>query len=109
MSKFEDLIQEVKNGNMDALSQLEDEFSGSALREKAEKATELEAQVEALAPFAKEAKINELKTNLPDQYKDVQLSPDDLKDVAPSEITLETLIVKAQIKQDQNNAFVGYF
>ena len=106
MSKFEDLIQEVKNGNMDALSQLEDEFSGSALREKAEKATELEAQVEALAPFAKEAKINELKTNLPDQYKDVQLSPDDLKDVAPSEITLETLIVKAQIKQDQNNAFV---
>ena len=106
MSKFEDLIQEVKNGNMDALSQLEDEFSGSALREKAEKATELEAQVEALAPFAKEAKINELKTNLPDQYKDVQLSPDDLKDVAPSEITFETLIVKAQIKQDQNNAFV---
>jgi len=106
MSKFEDLIQEVENGNMEALSQLRDEFSGSALREKAEKATELEAQVEALAPFAKEAKINELQVNLPEQYKDVQLSSDDLKDVAPSEITLETLIIKAQIKQDQSKVFV---
>jgi hypothetical protein len=106
MSKFEELIKEIKDGNMDAVNQLEAEFSGSALREKAEKAGELQAQVESLAPFAKEAKIKELQSNLPDKYTDVQLSADDLKDVGPSDITLETLIVKAEIKQQAQQKFV---
>ena len=106
MSKFEELIKEIKDGNIEAVDQLESEFSGSALREKAEKAGELQAQVEALAPFAKEAKIKELQSNLPDKYSGVNLSADDLKDVDPTDITLETLIVKAEIKNQQQEKFV---
>jgi len=106
MSKFEELIKEIKDGNMEAVDKLESEFSGSALREKAEKAGELQAQVEALAPFAKEAKIKELQSNLPDKYSGVNLSADDLKDVDPTDITLETLIVKAEIKNQQQEKFV---
>ena len=37
MSKFEELIGQAKEGNIEALDQLEAEFSGSALREKAER------------------------------------------------------------------------
>ena len=107
MSKFEELIKEIKAGNIDAVDQLESEFSGSALREKAEKAGELQAQVEALAPFAKEAKIKELQSNLPDKYANMQLTADDLKDVNPSDITLETLIVKAEIKNQQQEQFLA--
>ncbi len=106
MSKFEELIKEIKDGNMEAVDKLESEFSGSALREKAEKAGELQAQVEALAPFAKEAKIKELQSNLPDKYSGINLSADDLKDVDPTDITLETLIVKAEIKNQQQEKFV---
>ena len=106
MSKFEELIKEIKDGNIEAVDQLESEFSRSALREKAEKAGELQAQVEALAPFAKEAKIKELQSNLPDKYSGVNLSADDLKDVDPTDITLETLIVKAEIKNQQQEKFV---
>ncbi len=106
MSKFEELIKEIKDGNIEAVDKLESEFSGSALREKAEKAGELQAQVEALAPFAKEAKIKELQANLPEKYSGLNLSADDLKDVDPTDITLETLIVKAEIKNQQQEKFV---
>ena len=99
MSKFEELIEQAKEGNIEALDQLEAEFSGSALREKAEKASELQAQVDQLAPFAKEAKIKSLKDSLPEAYQNVDLNADDLIDVAPTDITLETLIIKAQGKQ----------
>ena len=99
MSKFEELIGQAKEGNIEALDQLEAEFSGSALREKAEKASELQAQVDQLAPFAKEAKIKSLKDSLPEAYQNVDLNADDLIDVAPTDITLETLIIKAQGKQ----------
>jgi len=106
MSKFEELISLAKQGNMEALEQLEADFSGSALREKAEKASELQAQVEELAPFAKEAKIKSLKASLPEQYQSVELNADDLIDVAPSDITLETLIIKAQGKQNAELEFM---
>ena len=87
MSKFEELIGQAKEGNIEALDQLEAEFSGSALREKAEKASELQAQVDQLAPFAKEAKIKSLKDSLPEAYQNVDLNADDLIDVAPVSYT----------------------
>jgi len=107
MSKFEELIEQAEEGNMDALAQLKAEFSGSALREKAEKATALQEQVDQLAPFAREAKIKSLKDSLPDQFKNVNLTSDDLVDVAPSDITLETLIIKAQGKQKAQADFMA--
>lgn len=106
MSKFEELIGQAKEGNMEALDQLETEFSGSSLREKAEKASELQAQVDQLAPFAKEAKIQSLKDSLPEAYQNVNLTAEDLIDVAPSDITLETLIIKAQGKQVEQTKFL---
>jgi len=107
MSKFEELIEQAEEGNMDALAQLKAEFSGSALREKAEKAAALQEQVDQLAPFAREAKIKSLKDSLPDQFKNVNLTSDDLVDVAPSDITLETLIIKAQGKQKAQADFMA--
>jgi len=107
MSKFEELIEQAEEGNMDALAQLKAEFSGSALREKAEKATALQEQVDQLAPFAREAKIKSLKDSLPEQFKNVDLTSDDLVDVAPSDITLETLIIKAQGKQKAQADFMA--
>lgn len=107
MSKFEELIEQAEEGNMDALAQLKAEFSGSALREKAEKAAALQEQVDQLAPFAREAKIKSLKDSLPEQFKNVNLTPDDLVDVAPSDITLETLIIKAQGKQKAQADFMA--
>jgi len=106
MSKFEELIEQAEEGNMDALAQLKAEFSGSALREKAEKAAALQEQVDQLAPFAREAKIKSLKDSLPEQFKNVDLTSDDLVDVAPSDITLETLIIKAQGKQKAQADFM---
>jgi hypothetical protein len=107
MSKFEELIEQAEEGNMDALAQLKAEFSGSALREKAEKAAALQEQVDQLAPFAREAKIKSLKDSLPEQFKNVNLTSDDLVDVAPSDITLETLIIKAQGKQKAQADFMA--
>lgn len=107
MSKFEELIEQAEEGNMDALAQLKAEFSGSALREKAEKAAALQEQVDQLAPFAREAKIKSLKDSLPEQFKNVDLTSDDLVDVAPSDITLETLIIKAQGKQKAQADFMA--
>jgi len=107
MSKFEELIEQAEEGNMDALAQLKAEFSGSALREKAEKAAALQEQVDQLAPFAREAKIKSLKDSLPEQFQNVDLTSDDLVDVAPSDITLETLIIKAQGKQKAQADFMA--
>ena len=103
MGRFEDLVQQAREGDAEALDALETEFSGSALREKAEKAESLEQELQKVRPLQRKARFDELVGKLDEGLQSV-LSVDDVGDVEPNELTLEQLQDLATNKAEQRQA-----
>jgi hypothetical protein len=100
MGEYEDLLEKAKSGDDSAFEELK-KFSGSALREKAEKADTLEKRVKELEPLAREATFNKLRAELPEDLSGVDLS---LNDLGSNELSVEVLIEKAKSKQEREKS-----
>ena len=100
MGEFEDLIQQVRDGDADALNTLESDFGGSTLREKAELAESLQKKVDKAAPFVRQARFSELVDKLDEPLKESGLTADDFKDVDPDSLSLEMVRDKATARID---------
>jgi hypothetical protein len=98
MGRYEDLIAKAREGDTAALDDLEKEFSGSKLREKAEGYDALAAQVAGSQEFALEGKIGRLAPELPEQLRGMDLSAKDFEGVSLDELTIERLTEKAESK-----------
>ncbi len=95
MGEFEDLIQQAREGNVEALDSLESDFGGSTLREKAEQADSLQKKVDKAAPFVRQARFSELMGKLDDSLSDSGLTAEDFSDVDPDSLSLEMVRDKA--------------
>lgn len=95
MGEFEELIQQARDGDAEALNTLEADYGGSTLREKAEKADSLQKQVDQAAPFVRQARFSELVGKLDESLKESGLTSDDFKDVDPDSLSLEMVRDKA--------------
>ncbi len=104
MGEFEDLIQQVRDGDADALNTLESDYGGSALREKAERADSLQTQVDKAAPFVRQARLSELVDKLDDSLKESGLTAEDFGDVDPSSLSLEMVRDKASARLEASQA-----
>ena len=104
MGEFEDLIQQVRDGDADALNTLESDFGGSTLREKAELADSLQKQVDKAAPFVRQARFSELVDKLDEPLKESGLTADDFKDVDPNSLSLEMVRDKASARIETTQA-----
>ena len=100
MGEFEDLIQQVRDGDAEALNTLEADFGGTVLREKAELAESLQKQVDKAAPFVRQARFSELVDKLDEPLKESGLTADDFKDVDPNSLSLEMVRDKATARID---------
>lgn len=100
MGRFEDLVEQAEAGDLSALATLKEEFSGSSLREKAESADTYKEQYEKNLPLIRQAKVNNLLTELGDDAKGINLSADDFKDVDPEKLTLDMVKDKAKSVSD---------
>lgn len=103
MGRFEDLIAQVKEGDEAALDALETEFSGSTLREKAERADILEAELQKAKPFQRRARFDDLTAKLDEGLRDL-LTFEDVGDVEPESLTLEGLQDLATSKKQAREA-----
>jgi hypothetical protein len=104
MGRFEDLVAQAREGDTEALDALEQEFSGSALREQAEEAGQYKAKFEKLVPLARKNRVEELVGKLPDDLKDVGLGAEDFGDFDPDSLTLEQVQDRAKAKSEQAQA-----
>ncbi len=104
MGEYEDLIQQVRDGDAEALDTLETQFGGSTLREKAELADSLQKQVDKAAPFVRQARFSELVDKLDDSLKESGLTADDFGDVDPSSLSLEMIRDKATARIESSQA-----
>lgn len=104
MGEFEDLIAQAKAGDSTALDSLEEKYSGSALRKKAEEAAEAQKRYETGLPYIRQAKFAELLDQMPSDIE-VELTLEDLGEVPPEDITLDLLKSKASAKQEQLTEF----
>lgn len=97
MGKFEDLVERARNGDSEALDELENEFSGSNLREQQE------AAVKALKdnePFIRQGKFQALKAEL----GEVDIALADLDGVDTESFSADLLREKAEEKQAKRAA-----
>jgi hypothetical protein len=97
MGKFEDLIQRVKDGDADAIEELERDFSGSNLREQQEAAT---AALKENDPYIRVGKFEALTK----QAGISNLTLDDLTGTDTQDLSEDLLREKAEAKQAQVNA-----
>lgn len=104
MGRFEDLVAQAREGDTEALDALESEFSGSSLRQQAEAGTQAQRQLEEQAPLVREAKFTRLVNDLPEDLQSVGLTVEDVGDVDPNELTIETLSDRARSKQEAEQA-----
>ena len=104
MGEYEDLIQQVRDGDAEALDTLETQFGGSTLREKAELADSLQKQVDKAAPFVRQARFSELVDKLDDSLKESGLTAEDFGDVDPSSLSLEMVRDKASARLEASQA-----
>ena len=104
MGEFEDLIQQVRDGDVAALDTLEADFGGSTLREKAELADSLQKKVDQSAPFVRQARFSELMDKLDTSLQESGLTADDFSDVDPDSLSLETVRDRAQVRIDADQA-----
>ncbi len=95
MGKFEDLVQQAREGDAEALDELEKEFSGSNLREQQEAATQSLKENES---FIREGKFRHLMAEL---GEDVVLSMEDLEGVDSQDFTANLLREKAEDKSER--------
>lgn len=100
MGQFEDLVKQAREGDLSALDQLEQNFSGSTLREKAEKADSLESKIGDLTPLARKAKVDEVRSTLDEDLR-AAVDYDDFADVDPTEITAELVQQKVNARVAQ--------
>lgn len=98
MGEFEDLIQKAKTGDQSALDELSTKFSASSLRKEAEEAAKLRQTLKEQMPLIREAKLRQVKDQLPDSMKAVELSLSDLGEVDPSEITVDLVKERVEAK-----------
>lgn len=103
MGRFEDLIDQAKQGDEAALDALAAEFSGSTLREKAEKAESLESQLQSAMPYVRRARFDELVGKLDDGLREV-LRFEDIGETDPNSLTLEGLQDLATSKREAREA-----
>lgn len=100
MGRYEDLIQQARDGDATALDALESEFSGSELRKMAETNTEAAVKYQESLPLIRKAKLDELSGQLEDDLKSHGLTADDFKDVDPSDLTLDMVKERAKSRVD---------
>jgi len=103
MGRFEDLIEQARTGDTDALEALESEFSGSTLREKAEEADVLRKRLQEAVPLVRKARFEELAGKLDESIRD-GLSVEDVNDMDPDSLTLEMLQDLGTTKNQQRQA-----
>ncbi len=104
MGEFEDLIQQVRDGDAEALDTLEADYGGSTLREKAELTDSLQKQVAEAAPFVRQARFSELVDKLDEPLKESGLTAEDFSDVDPSSLSLEMVRDKASARIETSQA-----
>lgn len=104
MGRFEDLVEQAKEGDTDALDTLAEEFSGSALREQAEQASAFKSKYEEHLPVIRKARVDELVGKLDDDLREVGLGVDDFGDFDPDDLSLEQVQDKAKAKSEQVQA-----
>lgn len=104
MGDFEDLIAKARAGDVEALDELESNYSGTALRGKAEEGEKFRQRAEALEPLARKAKFSELVTTLDETMQAAGLTADDFGDVPVDDLTSDLIRAKAQIKVEQAQA-----
>jgi hypothetical protein len=97
MGKFEDLLTRAREGDAEALDELESEFGGSNLREQAEAATKALKEND---PFIRTGKFQTLMAELGDA--DVTL--DDLEGVDTNDFSADLLRAKADEKAERKAA-----
>lgn len=100
MGRFEELVQQAKDGDADALDALETEFSGSALREKAESADAFKTNYEKSLPLIRKAKFAEFFEQLDDDLKASGLTAEALGEFDPEGLTLDIVKEKAKSSLD---------
>lgn len=99
MGEYEDLIQRVRDGDTDALDELEQNYSGSTLREKAEQADKWKEQAEQAVPLMRQQRVNDLKDKVSEDLRDY-VSASDFEDADPDSIDLEAVQDKAKARQN---------
>jgi hypothetical protein len=104
MGRFEDLIEQAKTGDADALDALASEFSGSSLREKAESAIAWESKYQENLPLIRQARFAELSGQLDDDLRESGLNVSDLGEIDPSDMNLELIQGKARERMESRNA-----
>ncbi len=104
MGEYEDLIQQVRDGDAEALDTLETQFGVSTLRDKAERADDLQKQVDKAAPFVRQARFSELVDKLDEPLKESGLTAEDFGDVDPSSLSLEMVRDKATARIESSQA-----
>lgn len=97
MGDFEDLIQRARDGEADALDELQENYSGSALRAKAEEADKWKEQAEKATPLMRQARVNDLKDKVSEDLRDY-VNADDFEDADPESIDLEAVQDKAKAR-----------
>ncbi len=104
MGEYEDLIQQVRDGDAEALDTLETQFGGSTLREKAELADSLQKQVDKAAPFVRQARFSELVDKLDEPLKESGLTAEDIGDGDPSSLSRERVRDRATARIESSQA-----
>lgn len=97
MGKFEDLVQKARDGDEDALDELESEFSGSNLRDQVEAVSKSLKENE---PFVRQGKFQALREEL----GEVDLSLGDLEGVDTEHFTADLLREKVEEKLTNRTA-----
>ena len=95
MGRFEDLVDQAAEGNAEAAESLRTEFGGTALREQADKGRADAKKYEEALPDIRKAKFMSGIDGLDKELVEV-LNPNDVKGMAPDEITQDLLKSKAQ-------------
>ena len=95
MGRYEDLLEKAEGGDKSAFEDLVKEFSGGALRAKADEADSLRKQLDDSESLIIEAKFRRL---VAEADLDVEISLEDLGDVTSSDLTLDFLREKAEAK-----------
>lgn len=103
MGRYEDLIQEARQGNTEALDTLESEFSVSTLRDKAEQAGAFESKYKEAIPLVRKARLDELAGRLDEDLRSA-ISVDDFSDIDPDDLTLEMIQDRAKSQQESRQA-----
>lgn len=99
MGEYEDLIQRAREGDTSALDELEQNYSGSTLRTKAEEADRWKQRYQEAMPHLRQARVDELKGKLSEDLR-AHVSADDFADTEPDSITLEALQDRASSRRE---------